>query len=507
VIAALAVAAAAAAAEPAQPRLLAVRDRTVVRVDPELGGGSSVLPGTDAAWSSDGTRIVFARSGDLWTANADGSGVRRIVATPNVVESEPAWSPDGGAIVYTATVNGARQIRLVPADGSTVTRKLAPETGEAWSPSFSADSSRVSFLARPDTGRLELDTVGLDGRNPQAQVLVDERLGRPITDARDLDWSPGGARFAYTAVSDAGTAVVVEQRGGEPIFRSSSPSTDEHPVWSPDGTQLAYDTLLPSSVHVLHVLTLGTKSLRTIGTGSPLDWGTVPLGRPRFPDLVQRPPNGLVVTAGAHGRWLLGFTSLVDNRGPGILWIRGRRPPNAHVMDVSQLVQLAGGAARVVPGAGELHYTVAPPHYHWHLLHFDRYELRRAVDFALLVRDRKSGFCLADHYGIVPGMHHGRPRFLGDCAQFNPKARSVEEGSSVGYTDRYPANFHGQNLDITALPAGRYWLVHRVNGDFALREQRYDNDVAALLVRIDWPGGRRAAPHVTPLRACRRERC
>ena len=101
--------------------------------------------------------------------------------------------------------------------------------------------------------------------------------------------------------------------------------------------------------------------------------------------------------------------------------------------------------------------------------------------------------------------HVAKP--AGSCGQFDPGARSVEEGASVGYTDRYPAFFHGQQLDLTNVPPGRYWLVHRANQGLGLREERYDNDVASLLVRITWPGGRRAPPRVVPLRACMKERC
>ena len=102
---------------------------------------------------------------------------------------------------------------------------------------------------------------------------------------------------------------------------------------------------------------------------------------------------------------------------------------------------------------------------------------------------------------------HGPPRFSGNCAQLDPKARFVAEGSSVGYTDKYPANFHGQSLDISNVPAGRYWLVHRANPDFHLRESHYGDDAASLLVRIAWPDGHTDAPLVTPLRVCARERC
>ena len=80
----------------------------------------------------------------------------------------------------------------------------------------------------------------------------------------------------------------------------------------------------------------------------------------------------------------------------------------------------------------------------------------------------------------------------------------MEQGSSVGYTDRYPAFFHGQSLDISKVEAGLYWLVHRANADFHLRETRYDDNAASLLIRIAWHEGK---PRVTRLRACLRERC
>jgi len=174
------------------------------------------------------------------------------------------------------------------------------------------------------------------------------------------------------------------------------------------------------------------------------------------------------------------------------------------VMKVHQLVQLASGGVREDPAAGELKYVNANPHHHWHFLGFDHYELRSTTDFKLVVRDYKSGFCIADHYGTAIGVPHGPPRFLGNCAQFHPEARAVEEGASVGYTDRYPAFFHGQQLDLTHVPAGTYWLVHRTNEDFYLRETSYSDDAASLLVRLTWHSG---TPVVTPLRACLHERC
>ena len=118
----------------------------------------------------------------------------------------------------------------------------------------------------------------------------------------------------------------------------------------------------------------------------------------------------------------------------------------------------------------------------------------------MLVRDRKSGFCLADHWGAAPGNWPGRrPHFLGDCEQFHPEATRVVMGTTPGYTDRYPAFFHGQNIDITGVPAGVYDLTHRVNATMHLRELRYDNNAASVRVRLRWRDG---YPTVRVLRSC-----
>jgi dipeptidyl aminopeptidase/acylaminoacyl peptidase len=479
-------------------RMLVESGSALVAVTPEGTRAQLLADAQDGAYSPDGTMLAFARGGDLWVANADGSGQRRLLQTPNVVEWGPSWSPDGQRIVYTARVGTERQIRVVQLPTGPSVR-IAASSAEEWSAEYSR------------TGRLAF--VSTRGGTPVVYVALANGIGArafdttppatPPADVRDLAWSPDGSRLAYTSEAADGTTSLVVDDGTTQLALSATPAHDGNPVWSPTGSRIAYDD---GDDNLQSVAADGT-DLRALGEGQPLDWLVVPVGTPKWPNLVQRAPSELVVTPDAHGHWLLGFTSMVDNRGPGVLWIRGNRVGNSHVMQVRQLVQLVGGGVRVLPHSGELHYAVAPPHYHWHFLGFDRYELRSTGDFRLLVRDHKSGFCIADHYGIAPGIAHGPPRFLGNCAQFHPEARFVEEGASVGYTDRYPAFFHGQALDITKVSAGRYWLVHRANSDFHLRESYYGDDAASLLVQITWPGGHRAPPSVTPLRACAREHC
>jgi Lysyl oxidase/WD40-like Beta Propeller Repeat len=486
-------------AEPRDARMLVASGAAIIAVAPDLTRTTLLSDAQDASYSPDGTLIAFARSGDLWTANADGSGQRRIVSTPKVAEWGPSWSPDGHVLIYSARVDGLRQIRLVHLPDGGTTQRIAPSDAEEWSPVFSR-TGRVAFVSSR-SGTPAIYVSSADGKGVAAFDVTPPAV--PPTDVRDLAWSPDGTRLAYTREAEDGTTNLVVDDGTTQADLTPPLGQDEHPVWSPTGSRIAYDD---GDDNLRSVAVDGTDQ-RALGEGRPIDWLVVPVGKPLYPNLVQRPPSELLVTEGSRGRWLLGFTSMVDNRGPGILWIRGTRHGRSKVMDVEQLVTLEGRATRVLPESGELHYTVAPPHYHWHFLGFDRYELRSARSFKLLVRDHKSGFCIADHYGIAQGVPHGPPRFLSQCEQFHPEARHVEEGSSVGYTDRYPANFHGQNLDLTKVPAGRYWLVHRTNPDFHLRETHYGDDTASLLVKIMWPGGHRAPPVISTLRVCSKERC
>jgi hypothetical protein len=484
--------------EPRDARMLVASGSAIVAVAPDSTRTPLLPDAQDAAYSPDGTMLAFVRSGDLWVANADGSGQRRLATTPNVVEWGPSWSTDGLSLFYSARVAGRRQIRVVHLPTGPSTR-IAPSNEEEWSPAVSS-TGRLAFVStRGGTPAIYVSQT--DGTDVTAFDAVPPAVAP--TDIRDLAWSPDGTRLAYMSeAADTTTSLVVDD-GTTQVDLTTVPAGAEHPVWSPTGTRIAYDD---GNDQLLSVAADGS-DLRQLGEGRPLQWHVVPIGKPEYPNLVQRPPSGLVITEGSHEHWLLGFTSMVDNRGPGILRIQGTRHGNSHVMNVRQLVTLEGGGTRILPESGELHYTVAPPHYHWHFLGFDHYELRSAGAYKLVVRDHKSGFCIADHYGIAQGVPHGPPRFLGNCAQFDPHARFVEEGSSVGYTDRYPANFHGQNLDLTKVPAGNYWLVHRANSDFHLRETHYGDDAASLLVRIAWPKGHRAAPTVSRLRVCSQERC
>jgi hypothetical protein len=225
----------------------------------------------------------------------------------------------------------------------------------------------------------------------------------------------------------------------------------------------------------------------------------------RLPDLDQEAPAGLLVTASGAGSTLgyqLGFMSAVRNIGDGPLTIDGHRPDaTAPSMIADQVIEHDDGSEGIIHTVGVLQYVVATTHQHWHLLQFDRYELRRAGTVRALVRDRKSGFCLGDRYRVTQIVANAVSEsvYRTNCGRTETGLLQLKEGISVGYGDDYRAFLEGQDLPLNGLQAGRYVLVHRVNSERRLRELSYANNAASVLLDLRW---RQGVPSVRLLRTC-----
>ncbi len=263
----------------------------------------------------------------------------------------------------------------------------------------------------------------------------------------------------------------------------------------------------PSLVLAVLALAFAVAAMAALVLPAPGEGGST--APERRPDLVQRTPSDIRTRATARG-FELGFDSAVENYGNGPLRVDGRRLFGQRDMTADQLIKRTDGSVARVRGIGTIRYTRSGGHDHWHYLLFDRYELRRASDHRLVRPDRKTGFCLGDRYDSSRSFVH-KPRravITGRCRLYEPGARSVAMGISVGYGDDYHGYLEGQSFDVTGLPAGRYELVHRVNGNGRLRETRYSNNAASVLLRLSWPNGSDDRPRADVLKRCpARERC
>ena len=193
-------------------------------------GGDSVRvmrPGdlweTQPAWSPDGTQLAFVGELDtasLYVVNANGTGLRNLVpalpagvdAAPDLIP-RPAWSADGGRLLFTYGANG---VWVVGADGSDLHRLIAPLAAPPATPDEQGQMPEV-----------------FDRNFGTASWMPDGRIAVPVSDPSKGDASP---TVLYAAAAD-GTGLA-------PLSGMPSDIDVTWPSWSPDG-RLAFVSLSP----------------------------------------------------------------------------------------------------------------------------------------------------------------------------------------------------------------------------------------------------------------------
>lgn len=140
--------------------------------------------GSPIAWSPDGTRLAFSDGG--WRLHEIATGIE--VALPPDVSGVPSWAPDGARLLLPRTLAGDRQIWSYDLASGEVVRLTNDPDGAAW-PRWAPDGSSFAYLS----GTSELLLASPDGE--PLRPLLD--LAAPCAPC-DLQWTGGGALFAYT---------------------------------------------------------------------------------------------------------------------------------------------------------------------------------------------------------------------------------------------------------------------------------------------------------------------
>ncbi|MCC7008516.1 MAG: serine/threonine-protein kinase [Acidobacteria bacterium] len=261
------------------------RGRSLWKVDLDAGTFQPV----SAAWRVDGTpeefdvrpadgRVVFsmaiAGQEDLWTANLDGSSMRR-VTNDQFFERHPIWAGRDDTVIYQTNRSG--QVDL-------------------WETSLS--SGRSSPLTSSPTVELP-DSTSPDGRLVSFQQtsqaahlwIVDGAAGRQVTDDALRDSSPSVARDGARVVFQRNPAVTREgnesldavlftgaiQRG-QPVAAPRALTDGFAPIVSPDGRRIAYHRMAPDGAHAaVFVLDLSSdQKTQVSSTGRVPGYATFP---------------------------------------------------------------------------------------------------------------------------------------------------------------------------------------------------------------------------------------
>jgi hypothetical protein len=199
-----------------------------------------------------------------------------------------------------------------------------------------------------------------------------------------------------------------------------------------------------------------------------------------------------IYVAGYGGRVLLRATSDVKSRGKGPMELRGHRD-GWHTMRVNQRIHRKGGGRLVVKTEATLHFTDVGSYFggsYWKVHQLARFELRRVGPDGqtgpVLRAGPKLNYCLRDLERTRPGKRSPNTRHYPGCDQ-DPYTEAVTLGTSVGWSDIYPADYDKQWIDVSGL-RGCFAFTMTVDPKQLLFESNEHDNSSRRLVRLPYRG-------------------
>ncbi len=231
----------------------------------ELAGPAQFV--RNPAWTPDGTAVVFESSAasfrDLYRVPAVGGAPTRLTDAPHG-SFDPALSPDGATVAFVSSRDGNAELYAQPLAGGPAVR-LTGDPGDDAHPAWRADGARLAWIATRE-GHPRVWTMAADGTDPAP-------LRAGLGDDLAFAWSPDGRTLAVVtqvAADNIDLAVIDAVRG---VVRADlgSPGVDENPAWSADGRWLTFASTRDGDPEVYVVEADGT-GLRRLTTRVGPDW-------------------------------------------------------------------------------------------------------------------------------------------------------------------------------------------------------------------------------------------
>jgi len=217
----------------------------------------------------------------------------------------------------------------------------------------------------------------------------------------------------------------------------------------------------------------------TLSLGAPAVVGADPV--PVLPDIVEALPDHLQIQ-NDHQREYLRFTTVHINIGEGNLQIRGGGQIAPCTIDGIDYLQCTVATQEILDATGAVVAThpagVAffhPEHNHWHQSAVALFDIRTAVGDpgTAIAQGVKITFCFVDVQTIstTGAQKKAYPRTYFDC-------NGDFQGLAAHWADSYHQSTPLQELDITGVANGVYYLTHTADPENHWLESDEGNNFA-----------------------------
>ena len=199
--------------------------------------------GDSPQWINNGKSVAFVRNGKLFTMNADGSGEKEVTGINDFEIFR--ISPDGNRIYYTKRVKldqTANEKHNLPKAKVRIINDLMFRHWNYWG-DFSYSHIFVAAFNGSDVSQSKDVMESQRFESPSA----------PYFDEGEIVWSPDSKSIAYTTKRLFGKADAVStnsdiylynvETGKEVNITEGNKGYDRYPVFSPDGSMIAYQSM------------------------------------------------------------------------------------------------------------------------------------------------------------------------------------------------------------------------------------------------------------------------
>src|SRR5262249_39997567 len=154
-------------------------------------------------WSSDGTKIAWGRYAntdyDIWVMDANGTNP--VDLTNNAAQDlNPSWRPGTTTIAFDTNRDGDSEIYTINADGTGLTDGSNSHATGEYAPDWSPDGSKLAF-----SGSGQIKTMLANGTGVTALTT----LG-----GSEPAWAPDSSRLAFTSGRDMRNDIFVMDANG-----------------------------------------------------------------------------------------------------------------------------------------------------------------------------------------------------------------------------------------------------------------------------------------------------